>query len=238
LILGSEATLYSDRSYSSNLPSNNMILYKFKNLEPFVHITDLLLTKRLYCARPSELNDPLEGVLGMAAPIYQEHPTSEKPFAQSVRFWLEAKNKLDKYRVCCFSASPRSLPMWSYYGNGHSGICLEIEVTPYKNEIYKIEYLDSLDSIITATPNDLLRYKLKDWAHEEEFRLIWGPESQHKYIRAEIKAVLIGAAIKEDYIRPIFELCRLMRYPKEIVSFSTNGTFARIPLNSEVPWDA
>jgi hypothetical protein len=214
-----------------------MILYKFKNLEPFVHITDLLLTKRLYCPKPEELNDPLEGVLGMAASASQEQPTSEKPFERSVRFWLASQETLNKYRVCCFSGTPKSLPMWSYYGNGHSGICLEIDVTAYEDALFKVEYLDNLASVAAATPKDLLRYKLREWAHEEEYRLILAPDVPHKYILVEIKAVLIGAAIKKDYIRPIFELCRLMKYPKEIVSFSTSGEFMRIPLNSEVPWD-
>jgi hypothetical protein len=42
-----------------------MLLYKYKSLENFDQVSDLLLTNRLYCPTPSQLNDPLEGVLGI-----------------------------------------------------------------------------------------------------------------------------------------------------------------------------
>lgn len=109
-----------------NHDRGDSIFYKFKYLEPFVQITDLLLTKRLYCPRPSELNDPLEGILGITLPMSPAN-AEQHPLKRAMRFWAEAEAELNRYRVCCFSAHPRSLPMWSYYGNGHSGICLELD---------------------------------------------------------------------------------------------------------------
>jgi hypothetical protein len=41
-----------------------MQLYKFMSLEPFEHVADALLGRRLYCPKPDQLNDPLEGMLG------------------------------------------------------------------------------------------------------------------------------------------------------------------------------
>lgn len=127
--------------------------------------------------------------------------------------------------------------MWSYYGNGHSGICLELDLTAYRHALVRVEYLKDLASIEHASAKDQPRFKAQHWVHEEEYRLVFGPDERRKYIRAEIRSVLIGAAIKQDYIRPLFELCRLMHYQKEIVSFSTSGEFARVPLNRDIPWD-
>ena len=60
-----------------------VILYKFKNLEPFSQVADLLMTGRLYCAHPSELNDPLEGVLGMSVPVTQAGAVPDDLFSRA-----------------------------------------------------------------------------------------------------------------------------------------------------------
>ena len=120
--------------------ASTMILYKFKTLDPFVYIADLFLTRRLYyCPRPHELNDPLEGVLGMSI----TNPSSTSNFEQSldhaVRSWSAVDSEINRYRLCCFSATPEPLLMWSHYGNGHSGICLELDLTSYEDKIIQVE---------------------------------------------------------------------------------------------------
>ena len=41
-----------------------MQLYKFMSLQLFERVADALLGRRLYCPKPEQLNDPLEGMLG------------------------------------------------------------------------------------------------------------------------------------------------------------------------------
>ena len=214
-----------------------MILYKFKNLEPFSQVADLLMTSRLYCSHPSELNDPLEGVLGMSVPAAQAGAVPGDSFSRAARYWSAMDEVLGRYRICCFSETPASALMWSYYGNGNAGICLEIDVSDYTDKIVKVEYLSDLTPLINLAPKEMLRYKAQEWAHEREHRIVLNPEEKGKFIRADIKAVLIGAAIKSEYIRPLFELCRLTNRQKEIASFSTKGEFMRLPLNSNAAWD-
>jgi hypothetical protein len=48
--------------------------------------------------------------------------------------------------------------------------------------------------------------------------------------------VLIGSGIKTEYTRPLLELCRLMKYQREFVFFSTTGEFRRVPIN-DASWD-
>ena len=213
-----------------------MVLYKFKTLDPFVHIVDLLLTRRLYCPHPSELNDPLEGVLGRSLPNQASSSSTEQSFEHAFRFWSATRQELDRYRLCCFSASPESLLMWSHYGNGHSGICLEMDLTEYKDKIIPVKYVADLALLEGASLDDLLRYKAQHWSYEREHRLIFPPDTEGKYARASIKAVLIGAGIKTEYMQPLFELCRIMKYRREIISFSTTGEFRRFPLNN-ASWD-
>lgn len=213
-----------------------MILYKFKNLEPFAHIVDLLITGRLYCPHPSELNDPLEGVLGMGAPAPSEPLDADARFKHSARYWLAMRGRLEAYRVCCFSSNPKSLLMWSHYGSGHSGICLELDVAAYSEKLFKVEYLNDLSSIADATPEKILRYKASSWAYEEEYRIVLSPNATAKYLKVAIKAVLIGAGVKDDYIRPLFELCRITGHQRDFVSFNTRGEFTRFPL-SNAAWD-
>ena len=43
---------------------------------------------------------------------------------------------------CCFSEKNDHILMWSHYGNGHRGFCLEFDTsfTPFKNNLFKVRY--------------------------------------------------------------------------------------------------
>lgn len=213
-----------------------MILYKFKTLDKFEQISDLLLTGRFYCPMPRELNDPLEGILGVSLLADGGAETGEEGFLRAARFWFASDEELAHYRLCAFSGSPDSILMWSYYGNGHSGICIEADVSEYEAMIEKVTYVNDLSSIDQKSVTDQMRYKLDCWAHENEYRVILGKDPANKYIKPIIKTVLVGGNIDSNYIRPLFKLCQMMRYPIEAVSFSTTGEFARLPLNNTYPW--
>ena len=168
------------------------------------------------------------------------NPSSTSNFEQSldhaVRSWSAVDSEINRYRLCCFSATPEPLLMWSHYGNGHSGICLELDLTSYEDKIIQVEYLADLAPLENASSVDRLRYKAQHWSYEREHRLILPRDPELKFIQASIKAVLIGSGIKTEYIRPLLELCRLMKYQREFVSFSTTGEFRRLPLN-DASWD-
>ncbi len=110
-------------------------------------------------------------------------------------------------------------------------------MTPFEHDLIKVEYLEDMSPLEKAGTKDRLRFKSHHWKHEEEYRLVFGHDEKFKFIKAEIKAVLIGTGIKGDYIRPVFELCRMMKYSREIVSFNNFGRFTRYALKPEVPWD-
>ncbi|MDD5702636.1 MAG: DUF2971 domain-containing protein [Dehalococcoidales bacterium] len=214
-----------------------MILYKFKSLENFDQIVDLFLTRRLYCSTPRQINDPLEGVLGIDINMSLAGLPSDDKWKRSYEFWMEHDEKINSHRICSFSKSPKSILMWSYYGAGHSGICLELNLEEYKNNIHEVKYITDIDQCDRSSVIGLLTHKLHAWSHEEEWRWISDENSKEKYLRADIKTVLIGTGMDMKYFRPVFEMCALMNLQIDIASFNTSGEFHRLPLRKGVRWD-
>lgn len=101
-------------------------------------------------------------------------------------------------RFACFTEKPTNLPMWSHYADGHTGICLEYNITSISNiyitnRLFPIRYVDKLpDGTSFLVHNRLpsysfcdyfLAHKLKDWSYEKEWRLIYDVGSW--YLRPE-----------------------------------------------------
>ena len=213
-----------------------MLLYKFMGLTPFERVADALLGRRLYCPRPKQLNDPLEGMLGDHA----EGAEAGKPLDDQLRAGLVNLFKTDedlaRARVCCFSASPDSMQMWSYYAGGHKGLCLEVDVSGFASKIFKVTYVDDTAFLRAKKPVERLAYKHSTWKHEQEHRLITVDEAEREWLPVEIRSVLISASTDPAFLLPIFELCRHLGISRELASFSTLGQFTRFPLRSDVPF--
>ena len=213
---------------------NNITLYKFKSLANFEQVTEILLGERLYCPTPSQLNDPLEGVLGVTVPEDLIENEKDK-FGQYARYWFEHDDLINRYRICSFSGDPESMLMWSYYSGGHAGICIEVDMSEYKHKIKKVNYVHDLSTVDKSSIEAMLTHKLATWEHEKEYRIIFEKEDGKKYIRAKFNKVLIGAGMDGKYIRPILELCAAAKLPVEIASFNTTGKFQNIRIRN--PYD-
>jgi len=212
-----------------------MILYKFMSLTPFERVADALLARRLYCPKPDELNDPLEGMLGDHA----EGAEAGKPFDDQLRAGMrnliETDRDLARARVCCFSRSPDSMQMWSYYAGGHRGLCLEVDVSEYASKVRPVEYVGDTDALREHSPVDRLAFKHETWRHEHESRLIRIDEPDRPWIRVGINSVLVSAGLDPDFIVPVYELCRRLGLSTELATFSTQGQFTRLPFGLSEP---
>jgi hypothetical protein len=210
-----------------------MLLYKFMGITPFERVANTLLGRRLYCPTPSELNDPLEGMLGNCA----EGAEPGKPIEDQLRACLlnmsETDIDLARARVCCFSASPNSMQMWSYYAGGHKGLCLEVDATEIQNMIHEVIYYDNMEFLSKKQPVERLQYKHSTWQHEREYRLISIDEPKRIWLPIKIQSVLISASMATEFLAPISELCLHLKLRREIASFNTHGEFTRIPLNNK-----
>jgi hypothetical protein len=213
-----------------------MLLYKFMALTPFERVADALLGRRLYCPTPKQLNDPLEGMLG-------DHAVGAEagwPLDDQLRAGLDNLFKTDRdlarARVCCFSASPDSMQMWSYYAGGHKGLCLEVDVSEFSGRISKVVYVDDTAFLRDKKPVERLAFKHSTWKHEQEHRLITVDEAEYEWLPVEIKSVLISSSMDSEFFLSIFKLCRHLGISREIATFSTLGQFTRFPLRPDVPF--
>ena len=208
-----------------------MILYKFKSLENFEQVTEMLLSQRLYCPTPSELNDPLEGCIGVQFP--QDLVSNKKSeFEQVAKYWFGHYELINQYRVCSFLKDPESILMWSYYTGGHAGICIETDMSEHLDLIEKVKYVKDFSKVDTSSIMSILTHKLDAWKHENEYRVIFKQENNIKFISAKFRVVLIGAGVNEKYFRPVFKLCAAAELPIEIASFSTTGEFMSVPFRN------
>jgi hypothetical protein len=183
------------------------------------------------------LNDPLEGVFGMVVPKeVLDRAEGNTAFEKSASFWLSHNEEINKYRLCCFSKSPHEILMWSCYGNGHSGICIEIDCSNYANWVQNVEYISDLSDVTINTVKELFRYKHEKWKHEDEARIVLPLDVKEKYLHAEITKVLVGGRIFDSRaVLPLLKLCHLKGYPVDLVTFSNSGEFNGIPIKNLDP---
>lgn len=214
----------------------SLILYKFMGLTPFERVADALLGRRLYCSTPKQLNDPLEGMLGDHAEGAGAGKSPDDQLRASFEHLFETDRDLARSRVCCFSETPTSMQMWSYYAGGHKGLCLQVDVSDFSDRICKVNYVDDVAFLRSKRPVERLLYKHSVWAHEQEHRLILIDQPDRKWLPVKIRSVLIGASMNQEFVLSIFELCRHLDISREVATFSTLGQFTRLPLRADVPF--
>ena len=107
--------------------SKMQTFYKYKSLNNFEFLLDLLLKERLYAARHHELNDPMEGVIKIDRTIPKEKE-------------LEWGELIKDFRVVCFSRDKDSPLMWSHYADGARGCLIEFQLLDGQ-EVHKVSYL-------------------------------------------------------------------------------------------------
>ncbi len=107
---------------------------------------------------------------------------------ESGHFQVEAESRMRRYRamfrevpVCCFSATRESILMWSYYADGHKGLCVHfdsLEPAPFA-AAQLVVYQDEYPLVQVPVQSDgaalftlAFLTKSKAWKHEREYRLI------------------------------------------------------------------
>ncbi|ANM30766.1 hypothetical protein ABI59_16035 [Acidobacteria bacterium Mor1] len=175
-------------------------LYKYRTLDNWKFLMDIVLHRRLFAAPFRDLNDPMEGRYR-----YRGDEVSRafrRALSESKNYW----------RICSLSRNPVNTLMWSYYGGGHSGVALgvdvaedpEVRVEPvfYDNEINIGEdhlHRDPLDVAV-----EVLSQKQYGWVHEDEVRVF----SPQPFVEVQLREVRLGcqvAAADEQLIRTLVE---------------------------------
>ena len=160
------------------------LLFKYRSLENWRFLLDILINKRLYAAPFKELNDPMEGR------YYYFGDEMTRAFRRLVRAGK------DDWRICSLTKDPHNTLMWSYYSGGHTGVALGVAVeNPAACRIREVFY----DSQIGIGPNsvrrnprdvalDILTQKQLSWAHEKEVRVF----STRPFVPIRLREIKVG----------------------------------------------
>ena len=164
------------------------VYFKYRSLDNWKFLVDILLEHRLYAAPFEKLNDPMEGRYR-----YQGDTLTEAFLAtigQSKEYW----------RICSLTRTPTNTLMWSYYGGGHTGVALGVRI-PTRRQPLKVRY-DSFVNIdathlkrpARAVAIEILSQKLLSWEHEEEFRFF----SAKPYVNVEVERIILGCRMPSE----------------------------------------
>jgi hypothetical protein len=131
--------------------------------------------------------------------------------------------------VTCFSELNDNLLMWSHYGGGYKGFCLQFTTAllPF-DKIKKVIYRKDLPTVDFAhllnTPDnygrvldELFCTKSEDWAYEAEWRAIHAQaNTRYTYPADSLTGVYFGPDISEESKEII---CLILGGQNEIVKF-------------------
>ena len=97
---------------------------------------------------------------------------------------------LSRYGIICFCNNSTDIRMWSYYADGHRGICIRFkcEKSPfYDNKLYDVTYDDNIieyEIDLNDMDNDLFLRQVSTkagcWQYEEEYRVVNPPTSLYE----------------------------------------------------------
>jgi hypothetical protein len=187
-------------------------------------LRDILVENRLWLSSPRDFNDPFDMTARVI--IEGETPALRQRFKQLIaeksgKPWKERREILNQFMarprnewqeaiershsqnheqtgVFSFAGDPRSVLMWSHYGDHHTGICLQFEVardTKTMLDAVPVRYVK--DYPVFNWANDSgeqlgasLTHKFEAWAYEGEWRIVW-PGGAHTYLQFN-PAALVG----------------------------------------------
>lgn len=161
-----------------------MLLYKYRsvNCGNFERFADIIQQNRLYAAKYSELNDPLEGHY-----FYNKDKIPREVISQ-------IKHEKGKTRICSLSNTSDNYLVWSHYADGYRGIAIGVVVTDV-NKPVPVTYRKQLQSFRkNLKAKDILMCKLNLWSYEDEYRVL----TDQQYVEVQIKEIILGAKMDKN----------------------------------------
>lgn len=160
------------------------ILYKYRSLDNFKNVVDIILKNRLFASKYKDLNDPMEGQ------YYYQTGELNRDIRNKL---LEEKGDL---RLCSLSKVKDNQLMWSHYTNGQRGVAIGLRIDDRQYLVKPIQYngLFSMSNqdFNEQTATEILSHKLEVWNYEEEVRVF--VRDRH-FIDISIEEVITGVAM-------------------------------------------
>lgn len=199
-------------------------VYKYKPIScetDLERVLQIMNEHKIYVPSYHQLNDPLESsgvyiALAINGAGYQAAMGEIGPMVDSY---------LSKYRILSFSSVQNSPLMWAYYANDYCGCCLIFRAQKTFNEILPVVYTNMQICIheyefvpgkyeLEEAAHDSFLFKRKDWAYENEWRLIQKQEPGYlTYNDGELAGVLLGHKLTEDVAEKIIQSCQRQDIP-------------------------
>ena len=162
---------------------NMQIYYKYIPLRDLRRFVEILINERLYAARFTELNDPMEGMFM----VDFEHRD------------LIDLLKREKYnvRICSLTTEKNNALMWSHYADGHRGCCIELSLKSNKLAPSPIIYSDQLPHVEHEKEGrNVLLCKSPIWKYENEIRVF----SKSRWVGVNIHSITFGCCVaRKDF---------------------------------------
>lgn len=174
------------------------ILYKYRDLNSFKYIVDILVNQRLYSGNYKNMNDPMEG----------HYLYNDGTLNQIVRDKIYTEKNALKF--CCLSKNPDNYLMWSHYADGHRGIAFGVRIDTSKYSIKEIEYFNGLthiDCYNEMTSKQILCRKLSFWEYENEVR-VFNDNQNNNFIDVKIEEIILGIKTSKEDERLIKKLVK------------------------------
>lgn len=160
-----------------------MKLYKFKSLNDFDRVLDIIVCERLYCAPYRELNDPFEGMLDIKfqSPFPPNSPLIDPINELTAHTHTEVGEFQNPdghvWRICSLSSTIEDIRMWGLYGDSFKGVAIEIELDDATPQLYPVTYSPLPPLVLDPNttdfdPIDCLTSKVEQWSYENEQRII------------------------------------------------------------------
>lgn len=210
------------------LPLN---LYKYRSLQGDLarkHTKATLLNQQLYFALHTEFNDLFDcniHISPTADPVtctsrlrelnpemsdaeidalVQRELSSERVAEIDGRVRDAVSQELARMGILSLSAKADDLLMWSYYADGHRGVCLQFALRDGKlfgcdvTEVHYEKQYPSLSVYDELTLDWVRRYlstKARAWEHEEEWRILWQKPGVNQFPAEDLSGLIFGARV-------------------------------------------
>jgi len=225
------------------IPSLSRFLYKYRGFSgqhAVNNLRDMIVRSRLRLNAPSSFNDPYEFNVDISLDSTQEQRLNRftqlvaeqapsapegrrvqmvsdlmtRPDAQHVK---RCQESLDRIRhqsgVLCFAGDPRSLLMWSHYGENHEGVCLQFERIrdfPVLGHAVHVAYQEQFPKAnwivdFMKGVGEMLLTKHQGWKYEEECR-VTSIDNANRYLQVRpdaLRAIIFGCRISESNLKII-----------------------------------
>lgn len=190
------------------------MLYKFRTLDNFEFVLDIIVNKRLYAATFDTMNDPMEGFYTYDNDIPPDSLTALEEHKSSLRF-------------CSLSMRNDNPLMWAHYTNGHRGIAIGVELDEGA-DLYGINYgyQSNLSASVPTSlerAKNILSYKANFWQYEEEVRVF---AQKGNFIPVRVREIIFGEradesqkALLKTIVQAVDPSIKLRDWTEEMVYF-------------------